>query len=147
MVKLVASHPLIAITNNRVVANGKDANGLAVDYYDVLQKIIEYMFSGTKEVKVVFFECDWFDPVNGTRVDDFGMVEVKHESCYSSNNLLFAHQAHQVYYLSYPHKRMKHWWVVYKVNPEMDTHRYDAYVERYDDDDVIHINQEENEGH
>jgi hypothetical protein len=25
-------------------------------------------------------------------VDDFGMVEVKHESCYSENNLLFAHQ-------------------------------------------------------
>jgi hypothetical protein len=26
-------------------------------------------------------------------VDDFGMVEVKHESCYSGSNLLFAHQA------------------------------------------------------
>jgi hypothetical protein len=42
---------------------------------------------------------------------------------------------------------MKHWWVVYKVNPEMNTHRYDAYVERHDDDDVIHDYQEENEGH
>jgi hypothetical protein len=37
--------------------------------------------------------------------------------------------------------------VVYKVNPEMDTHQYDAYVERHDDDDVVHIYQEENEGH
>jgi hypothetical protein len=76
-------------------------------------------------------------------VDDFRMVQVKHESCYSGNNLLFAHQ---VYYLSFPHKSMKHWWVVYKVNPEMDTHRYDAYMERHDDDDVIHVYQEENEG-
>jgi hypothetical protein len=42
---------------------------------------------------------------------------------------------------------MKHWWVVYKVNPEMNTHRYDAYVERHDDDDVVHDYQEENEGH
>jgi hypothetical protein len=42
---------------------------------------------------------------------------------------------------------MKHWWVVYKVNPEMDTHRYDAYVERHDNDGVIHVYQEENEGH
>jgi hypothetical protein len=42
---------------------------------------------------------------------------------------------------------MKHWWVVYKVNPEMDTHRYDAYVERHDDDDVVHVYQEKNEGH
>jgi hypothetical protein len=42
---------------------------------------------------------------------------------------------------------MKHWWVVYKVNTEMDTHRYDTYVEKHDDDDVIHVYQEENEGH
>jgi hypothetical protein len=41
----------------------------------------------------VFFECDWFDPINDTRVDDFGMVEVKHELCYLGNNILLAHQA------------------------------------------------------
>jgi hypothetical protein len=28
----------------------------------------------------------------------------------------------------------------------MDTHRYDAYMERHDGDDVIHVYQEENEG-
>jgi hypothetical protein len=80
-------------------------------------------------------------------MDDFGMVEVKHESHYSGNNLLFAYQVQQVYYLSYPHESMKCWWVVYKVNPEMDTRRYDAYMERYDDDDVVHVYQQENEGH
>jgi hypothetical protein len=42
---------------------------------------------------------------------------------------------------------MKHWWVVYKVNPEMNTRRYDAYMERHNDDDVVHVYQEENEGH
>jgi hypothetical protein len=36
---------------------------------------------------------------------------------------------------------------VYKVNPEMDTHQYDAYMKRHDDDDVVHVYQEENEGH
>jgi hypothetical protein len=41
---------------------------------------------------------------------------------------------------------MKHWWVVYKINPEMDTHRYNAYMERHEDDDVVHVYQEENEG-
>jgi hypothetical protein len=143
--KLEVSHPLASTTNIKVVANDKDASRLAADYYGVLQKLIEYTFSGTKELQVVFFECGWFDPVNGTRVDDFGMVEVNHESYYSGNNLLFAHQAQQVYYLSYPHESMKHWWVVYKVNPEMDTHRYDAYMERHNDDDVIHVYQEENE--
>jgi hypothetical protein len=128
-VKLEVSRPLAAITNNRVVANGEGFSRLAADYYGILQKIIEYTFGSTKDLKVVFFQCDWFDPVNGTRVDDFGMVEVKHESCYLGKNLLFAHQVQQVYYLSYPHESMKHWWVVYKVNPEMDTRRYDAYTE------------------
>jgi hypothetical protein len=75
------------------------------------------------------------------------MVEVKHKLCYSGNNRFFAHQAQYVFYLSYPHESMKHWWVIYKVNPEMDTHRYDAYVERHDNDDVVHVYQEENEGH
>jgi hypothetical protein len=29
----------------------------------------------------------------------------------------------------------------------MDTHRYDAYVERHDDDDIVHVYQEEIERH
>jgi hypothetical protein len=82
-VKLEASHPLATTTNSGVVANGEDASKLAADYYSVLKKIIKYTFGGNKELKVVFFECDWFDPVNATRVDDFGTVEMKHEACYS----------------------------------------------------------------
>jgi hypothetical protein len=54
-VKLQASHPLAATTKSRVVANGEDASGLAVDYYGVLQKIIAYTFGGANELKVVFF--------------------------------------------------------------------------------------------
>ena len=72
MVMLEVSRPLAATTNNGVVANGEDDSGLAADYYGVLQKIIEYTFGGTKELNVVFFQCDWFDPINGTRVDEFG---------------------------------------------------------------------------
>jgi hypothetical protein len=52
-----------------------------------------------------------------------------------------------VYYISYHHESVKDWWVVYKVNSEMDTRRYDAYMERRDDDDVVHVYQEEIEGH
>jgi hypothetical protein len=36
--------------------------------------------------------------------------------------------------------------VVYKVNPKIDTHRYDAYMKRHNNDDIIHVYQEENEG-
>jgi hypothetical protein len=37
--------------------------------------------------------------------------------------------------------------VVYKVNPEMNTRQYDAYMKRHNDDDIVHVYQEENEGH
>jgi hypothetical protein len=53
--KLEASRPLASMTNNGVVANGEDASRLTVDYYGVLQKIIEYTFDGNKELKVIFF--------------------------------------------------------------------------------------------
>jgi hypothetical protein len=90
-VKLGASHPLAATTNSGLVTSGKDATGHVADYYSIPKNIIEYMFGGAKELKVVFFQCDWFDPINGTRVDEFGMVEVKHEVLYSGSDLLLAH--------------------------------------------------------
>jgi hypothetical protein len=90
--KLETSRPLAATTNSGVVTSGEDATCHVTDYYDILQNIVEYMFGGTKELRVVFFQCDWFDPINDTRVDDFGMVEVNHELRYSSSNLLLTHQ-------------------------------------------------------
>jgi hypothetical protein len=93
MAKLEVSHPLAATTNNKVVTSGEDATDHVTDYYVILQNIVEYIFVGAKELRVVFFQCDWFDPINGTRVDNFGMVEVKHELCYLGSNLLPTHQA------------------------------------------------------
>jgi hypothetical protein len=55
VLKLEASHPLAATVNNRVVANGEDASGLKANYCGILQKILEYMFNGAKELKVAFF--------------------------------------------------------------------------------------------
>jgi hypothetical protein len=53
---------------------------------------------------VVFSYCDWFDPIFGTRVDDFLMVEVKHMSHLPSKIIVLAHQAQQVYLLRYSHE-------------------------------------------
>jgi hypothetical protein len=108
-VKLEASRPLVATTNNGLVTSGEDATGHVADYYGILQNIVEYIFGNAKELNVVFFKCDWFDPINNTRVDAFSMVEVKHESRYLGSDLLFAHQAQQEYYLSYPHSSFKNW--------------------------------------
>jgi hypothetical protein len=107
MAKLEVSHPLAAITNSGLVTSGEDATSHVTDYYGILQNIVKYTFSVAKDLKVVFFQCGWFDPINGTRVDEYGMVEVKHESCYLGCNLLLAHQVQQVYYLSYSHPTSK----------------------------------------
>jgi hypothetical protein len=136
MPKLEVSHPHAATTNSGLVTSGKVATGHVTNYYGILRNIVEYTFGGAKELKVVFFQCDWFDPINSTRVDEVGMVEVKHKSRYSGSNLLLVHQAQQVYCLSYPHPSFKNWWVVYKVRPKMHTRRYDEYVEGHEDDDI-----------
>ena len=75
--KLEATRPMAATCNSGVVTKACDAKQQVINYYGILQNVIEYTFGGTKELKVVFFDCDWFDPNSGTRVDEFGMVEVK----------------------------------------------------------------------
>jgi hypothetical protein len=55
-----------------------DAEGHETNYYGIISKILEFSFARNKELKVVFFDCDWFDSNNRTRQNQFGMVEVKH---------------------------------------------------------------------
>ena len=91
--KLEASRPLVATCNSGVTMTS-DANENTLEYYSVIQNIIEYTFGGPKVLKVVFFDCLWFDPRNGTRVDEFRMVEVKHKSRLQGqySNIVLAHQ-------------------------------------------------------
>jgi hypothetical protein len=56
-VKLEASRPLVATINIGVVTSSEDATGHVTDYYGIFQNIIEYMFGGAKELKVVFFNA------------------------------------------------------------------------------------------
>jgi hypothetical protein len=53
--KLEASHPLAATTNSGLVTSGEDAISHITHYYGIFQNIVEYMFGGAKELKVVFF--------------------------------------------------------------------------------------------
>jgi hypothetical protein len=41
-----------------VLASSYVDDDKVVDYYVVLQNIVELIFDGPKELKVVFFECD-----------------------------------------------------------------------------------------
>jgi hypothetical protein len=72
------SRPLVATTNTGVVTRVVDADGHESKYYGVIKNIIEYKFGKNKNLKTMFFNCDWFDPYHGTRENSFGMVELKH---------------------------------------------------------------------
>ena len=113
-----ALRPLAATTNTGVVTRATDAEGRETNYYGIINKILEFNFAGNKKLKVVFFDCDWFDNHNGTRENQFGMVEVKHnERLRGYDSFVLAHQVEQVYYLPYPCENLSAWWVVHKVNP------------------------------
>jgi hypothetical protein len=62
-----ALRPLAATTNSGVVTRVIDAEGRETNYYGIINKILEFSFAGNKELKVVFFDCDWFDSNNRTR--------------------------------------------------------------------------------
>jgi hypothetical protein len=55
-----ASHPLAATTNTGVVTRVVDAYGHESKYYGVIKNIIEYKFARNKNMKIVFFDCDWY---------------------------------------------------------------------------------------
>jgi hypothetical protein len=43
-----------------------DAEGYECKYYWIIKNIIEYKFAGNENIKIVFFDCDWFDPNHDT---------------------------------------------------------------------------------
>jgi hypothetical protein len=64
---------------------------------------LDFSFAGDKELKVVFFICNWFDSIHGIRHNKYGMVEIKHKAKLSGNDdFILAHQVEQVYYLKIP---------------------------------------------
>jgi hypothetical protein len=121
-----ASHPLAATTTIGVVTMVVDAEGHESKYYRIIKNKIEYNFAGNTNLKTMFFDCDWFDPNQGTRENEFGMVEVKHvHRLRDCDPFVLAHQVKQVYYMSYPCEKLSAWWVVCRVNPHEWLHTPD----------------------
>jgi hypothetical protein len=103
-----------------------DVEGNESKYYGIIKNIIEYNFIRNKNLKTVFFDCDWLDPNHGTRENRFGMVEVKHvHRLCGCDPLVLARQVEQVYYMPYPCKKLSAWWVVYRVSPHKRLHTSD----------------------
>ena len=104
--------------NSGVVTVGEDG----VEYYGMIEEIIELCFRSTNPLKIVLFKCQWFHPFSGVRRSpNIGLVEVKKTSVLPGNEpFIVAHQATHVYYVPYPCKTVRYlvdWDVVYKVPP------------------------------
>jgi hypothetical protein len=61
------------------------------NYYIIIKEILEYRFFGVKEIKVVFFDCDWLS-WNMRKLMWHGGI--KHEEGICGHNSL--------YYMPYP---------------------------------------------
>jgi len=50
-----AARPRAATVNSGVVTRAVDEQGKEINYYGIIQNILEFCFAGDKELKVVFF--------------------------------------------------------------------------------------------
>jgi hypothetical protein len=88
-----AARPRAATVNSGVVTRAIDEQGQEINYYGIIQQILEFSFAGDKELKIVFFVCNWFDSIHGIRHNKYGMVEIKHNSKLLCNvDFILAHQ-------------------------------------------------------
>jgi hypothetical protein len=60
-----AARPRAATTNSGVVTRAINEQGQEINYYRIIQQILEFSFVRDKELKVVFFVCNWFDSIQG----------------------------------------------------------------------------------
>jgi hypothetical protein len=118
--------------------------GQEINYYGIIQQILEFNFVRDKELKVVFFVCNWFDSIHLIRHNKYDMVEIKHNVKLPCNDdFILAHQVEQVYYLKYPCQKLVAWRVVYKVNPHERLHTPTNGAYHFDDEQIDEIYQEE----
>jgi hypothetical protein len=112
-----------ATTNSGVVTTASASDGSIMECFGVIQNIVELKFEDSKDLRVVFFYCDWFNNKLGSRVKHnkkLGLVEVNHKLRVSGYNpFVLAHQVELVYYMLYPCRleSSEPWWIVQKVYP------------------------------
>ena len=108
--------------NSGVCVKGSTYNELESDYYGLLVEVLEVNYRDSNgRCVVVLFKCDWFEPIQGVRVNrKHNLVDIKYKSkgC-QDDPFILASQAEQVYYAPYPSmtKDLKDWWAVVKATP------------------------------
>ncbi|KAK6791383.1 hypothetical protein RDI58_010464 [Solanum bulbocastanum] len=138
---------LIEVSRNKKTNNSGvyiqgdvDGTGQTIEYYGVIQEIIEVRYLGWPKKKIVLFWCEWFDPSHrATKVDhQYNIIEVKHTRKYRSYDpFIIAQNAKQVYYASYPLRIDKaDRWIVIKSSissaPERISHDTHLFTISFD---------------
>nr|GEX88919.1 hypothetical protein [Tanacetum cinerariifolium] len=106
--------------NSGVCVKGSTYNEFEYDYYGLLVDVLEVNYGDSNGLcVVVLFKCDWFEPIQGVRVNrKHNLVDVKYKSKgFQNDPFILASQAEQVYYAPYPlmTKDLKDWWAVVKA--------------------------------
>lgn len=103
--RLVQNCGVLTTADTTCFSSARDRNPQSsnVDYFGVVQEIIELPYLNSNHV--VLFKCDWFDVVNrrNVRHDEFGFTSVKTSSFLQMNEpYILVNQARQVFYATDP---------------------------------------------
>ena len=105
--------------NSGVCVKGSAYNENEIDYYGILEEVIELQFLG-QDNNVFLFKCHWFDPTSIRHDTTYGLIDVKHKSKLSTYEpFILAAQAQQVYYSNYTSLKLRDWWAACRVKSRL----------------------------
>ncbi|GKE71330.1 reverse transcriptase domain-containing protein, partial [Tanacetum coccineum] len=104
--------------NSRVVVRGDNGSSM-IDYFGILQEVLEVVYLGVNK-RVLVFKCEWFnvDNANGLQLDkEYGSTSVNtFRKWYVDQPYILASQAKQVFYV--PDLKLgRNWYVVESNDP------------------------------
>jgi hypothetical protein len=110
--------------NNGVCVKGSISSELKVDYYGILEEVVELRYHNEHN-RVFLFKCYWYDTTDrGIRVDPhYGLVKINSKARLRNVNdvFVFTKQSQQVYYTYTPFFRKDrsrvNWLFVLKMKP------------------------------
>jgi hypothetical protein len=133
-------------THNSGVMTEISHAGKKIDFFGVLQEVIELQYNSNHQVRrtVVLFRCDWFNQVGktvGLRVDKhFKSINV-HSFWYKNDPFILAEQSNKVFYLQDTSSQGKDWRVVQKFEhravydvAEADEGSHEVHQDEYGSD-------------
>ena len=96
-------------TNNGLCIKGSSHSSTELEYYGRLEEVLELEYPALPIKRTVLFRCSWFDPTinRGMQLHpQYKLVDVKKGRVFNKYEpFIFAEQASQVYFISYPSLR------------------------------------------